>query len=342
MIFINTIKIVILIVLCGYSSITDIKHGIIKNTAILAALSMGLFLDIIGWCVFDAVFFKYQIINIVIVALISVLFYAFHIWAGGDCKLVLALIFLIPYELYIPIFNEWTSLIILLVIIFNVSYLYLIFDSIVLFIKRKHIISKQKLLNGIKTFLKKWICCVSYIILLDTLLLSLLPDLFNKFKFFIVIINVCTIFVISGIKFLQNKFLVIGIIVAGIATSAMLKQPIFSKFMLINFSIVVLLIILRLFIDEYNLDTIETSKVKKGMILSAYTTIQFANSKVKGLPNQSTEDLRSRLTESEAESVRRWEKSKYGTSTVQIIRKIPFAIFISLGTIIYLILGATM
>ena len=97
-------------------------------------------------------------------------------------------------------------------------------------------------------------------------------------------------------------------------------------------------VVLRLFIDEYNYEIIPTSNVEKGMILSLETSLLFSNSKVKGLPNPSTEDLRSRLTE-EAQSIRRWEKSKYGVSEVKIVRKMPFAIFISLGTLVFIFLG---
>ena len=49
-----------------------------------------------------------------------------------------------------------------------------------------------------------------------------------------------------------------------------------------------------------------------------------------------TEDLEARLTEEEAESVHRWEKSKYGSDTVVIVRKIPFAVFLALGTLLFL------
>ena len=60
-------------------------------------------------------------------------------------------------------------------------------------------------------------------------------------------------------------------------------------------------------------------------------------SNIKGLPKEkNTEDIRSRITEEEAESIKRWEFSKYGQSEIVIVRKIPFAIFISIGSIVYI------
>ena len=68
------------------------------------------------------------------------------------------------------------------------------------------------------------------------------------------------------------------------------------------------------------------------------TVVCFIGSKINGLPMAMTEDLRSRLSEEEAESVVRWKGSKQGSETVTIVKKIPFAIFIALGVLVFLIL----
>ena len=70
--------------------------------------------------------------------------------------------------------------------------------------------------------------------------------------------------------------------------------------------------------------------------MSYSTIVCFIPSTIKGLPKEkTTEDIRSRITADEAESIKRWETSKYGQSEIIIVRKIPFAIFISIGTVIY-------
>lgn len=341
MIIVIVLKVLILCILSIYASFTDIKLGIIKNEAVLSAIIIGLILDMVGWAAFDSLYIKSQLTNIASIALVSILLYALHIWAGGDCKFMIAIATLAPYELYISIYSSRNSLILILAFTFILSYLYLIIDSINLAIKKKKAISKEKFISNLKTLLGRWICCISYIFLIDQIAMQIFPSILNKLQFLVWIINICVIFIVSGLHFLQNKFCVSTIFILGFVVKIMLKQPIISKFMLINYALVILFIMLRLLLDEYNQEIIETSKVKKGMILSATTTVLFLNSKVKGLPAPSTEDLRSRLTEDEAASVRRWEKSKYGCPTIQIVRKIPFAIFITFGTIIYLALGAT-
>lgn len=73
------------------------------------------------------------------------------------------------------------------------------------------------------------------------------------------------------------------------------------------------------------------------MILSTVSTIIMQSSITKGLPSISTEDLKSRLTLDEIESIKIWARATH-TKTLTIVRKIPFAIFISIGFISYFIL----
>lgn len=338
MIVVDILKIICLILLCVYSSLTDIKRGIVKNKIIIISITIGLALNFAAWVAFDSNCLLRQLVNIFIVDLIAIILYTFRIWAGGDCKLTFAITLLIPYCTYMSILNDWVSMVAMLGITFGVSYIYLICDSIACAIRKKHHIDKKKLFQKIKMVISRWISCVAYITLVDFIVLRLLPDLLIPFVF---VINICLILIVSGANILRNKYVVAGVIVAGVALKIIFHQQVFDKFIIINYSLAVLFIVLRLFIDEYNYETIETSQVEKGMILSLATTIQFVNSRVQGLPHQSTEDLRSRLSEEEAQAVHRWEKSKYGTSTVQIVKKLPFAIFISIGAILFVILGAT-
>ena len=96
--------------------------------------------------------------------------------------------------------------------------------------------------------------------------------------------------------------------------------------------------LLRLFVGKYNYQVINTEDVKRGMILSQVSSIMMQNSKVKGMPSISDESLNSRLTEEEADSIIRWSKTKNGLRQITIVRKIPFAVFITSGTLVYLLL----
>lgn len=83
--------------------------------------------------------------------------------------------------------------------------------------------------------------------------------------------------------------------------------------------------------ESYNYKRIPTASVRKGMILSSRTVFSFAKSRVKGLPCDMSEGMKARLTEEEVSAIHRWEESVYGSHEVIIVRKLPFALFISIG-----------
>ena len=74
------------------------------------------------------------------------------------------------------------------------------------------------------------------------------------------------------------------------------------------------------------------------MILSYGSVAKFYSSNVKGLPENTTENTDSRLTEEQVESIKRWSKTKKGTETIIVVRHLPFAPFILCGEIIFFII----
>ena len=75
------------------------------------------------------------IINLIITLIVSFCFFYFKIWAAGDAKLFLAIIFMIPFEVYeSKALNVFPALN-LLIIIFSVAFIYVIFETIYLLIK---------------------------------------------------------------------------------------------------------------------------------------------------------------------------------------------------------------
>ena len=91
------------------------------------------------------------------------------------------------------------------------------------------------------------------------------------------------------------------------------------------------------FAEKYNYEWVKTSEVKSGMILSYFAVQQFLCSRVKGLPESTDETTKSRITQEQAESIHRWEKSKYGKEYIMVVRYIPFAVFVLAGLITYLV-----
>ena len=138
--------------------------------------------------------------------------------------------------------------------------------------------------------------------------------------------------------FLQKRIiilLILGVDIILAVTNRIMPIDLNAR----SYIIILVSALIQSLMIEFNYETIKTEDVQKGMILSLPTTILFMNSRVKGLPKLSNEDLSSRLTEEEAASVRRWRTTSTGRDEIIIVRKIPFGIFISAGVFLYFILG---
>ena len=109
----------------------------------------------------------------------------------------------------------------------------------------------------------------------------------------------------------------------------------------INFKmliIVLIILIIRNISEKYNYEEINIEDLKPRMILSFGSVLKFYGSKVKGLPQTTTETTDSRLTKEEVESIKRWSKSKKGQKKIVIVRHMPFAPFILAGEILFFVL----
>ena len=104
-----------------------------------------------------------------------------------------------------------------------------------------------------------------------------------------------------------------------------------------NYVLVILLLLCQMTIRTSLYQEVKICDLKKGMILSSISSMLMQNSRVRGLPPISSEDLRSRLTEEQVESIGRWASSR-NISAVTVVRKIPFAMFIFAGFLSYFII----
>lgn len=98
------IEILLLIALAAVgviASITDIREGRIYNKLLLKFLVVAFVLDAIYYGYFARDLFYLFILNFGIIALISLVLFYTHSFAGGDCKLVLVMSMLYPANYYL-------------------------------------------------------------------------------------------------------------------------------------------------------------------------------------------------------------------------------------------------
>ncbi len=313
-------------------AISDIKKNIVPNRVLAVCSLIGLGLHIIYLFVGGRDTYAGWALNMAIADLIGIVFYAVGVWAAGDLKLFMVLYFLIPPRLLDQ--GTLTHSIMPFVLIFVPSLLWILVDTVIQMIrKEKHFRRTISFMEIVKGLL---------IILVETNgLLCLINLLFPQFtienQFFVSVLILLYAMVCTNSHYMK-KWLVLaihGVIIAisWIIGSRQLQTPDWRMLVIFLSSFV-----FQRFLSIYNYKEIPTADVKKGMILSADTIALFTVSRIHDLPSDMSEELSARLTETEADAVKRWENSKNGKPTVKIVRKIPFAIMIFIGFAAWLIL----
>ena len=325
-----TFELLLALFTCMISTITDIRNKKIYNkilvvTNIVAIILYALFYNQIEIC-----FIKQHIFNVLTTTIISFMFFYFNIWAAGDAKLFITLSVCIPVQLFernpISIFPSE----LLLILIFSSAFIYILFETIFLFVKDKSRFEKKESVNkNIKETIANFVLTTSILTLINNILFYLLPDFMSQNVILSLIISMFIGISLNEIKgkkeiitmvtLLLNivLFIVVGIKLTWLNVIYLLVSMITMEFRKVS--------------GKYNYKEIETDKVQVGMILSLESSMLFRNSKIKNLPELSTEQTDSRLKVEEVDAIKRWSKTKRGINHLIIVKYIPFAPFMLLG-----------
>lgn len=334
---ISYVQIILIFLTCIFVSVTDIKIGKIPNKILLNSFVIGSFLNIFLWVNIDKHLTYTYAINSIFLIIFSLFLYSKNIWAGGDAKLLGLIAYLMPAQVYFSVqesdFSSW----IIIILTFGIGYIYVIFDSI------GSLLSKEKRFGNISTsskmkhFIMQYLKSIIYISFINHIYVYFI---YPNFQINIVIYTIiCLSFTynINKCNIFNDKFMILAFFIFDILMS------LFTGYLPISvdiwsYLIVLIIMLVRNFTESYNYKEISVDSLEKGMVLSLGSTLNFKNSRIKGLPSLSTEDLQSRISEDEVASVKKWAKQNK-VENICIIRKIPFAIFISIGTLLYIVFG---
>lgn len=336
---IEIIQIILLLVTSLISSVSDLISGKISNKLIFYMLIIASCTDIAMFTFFYRDGLKTFFINVAIITVISIFLYITHVWAGGDCKLLIVLSLLFPANRYWIVNNSQFTLWISLMFTFMIGFMYLIAESIVLLIKEKPKFQLKSLGKSLYCRIISYLRIIVYVVAINHIYCYfILPRIVIPTAVYICI-SIIIVWRINKSEITKSKILVGAFLVFD------LLMTLFTGVITVSLAwktylLVVIFMILRILIEKYNYQVINVDNVKEGMILSRTTTLCMQKSRVKGLPLISDETLKSRLNEDEVYSIHKWKNSKYGMKSIVIVRKIPFAIFISFGLILYLIIGS--
>lgn len=336
MIYLEAFLFTVLLFLLLSTSVSDLNTSKIPNKTIVAYLAAGILAVIPYYAFFAQDCLAAYAVNNVLALLISVILYASGMWGAGDCKLLCAVIFLYPARLYCMNNRSMASCFLLIALVFIAAFLYIIGETLYLGIKQRNLFRFSKVKIHALSYCKSFLVFFLLINLWNVAFLWMAPQIIAQDILLLTAIHFILLLVAMRIEH-KISWIIVGamgaiwivLLLLGIAHFSL--SNINWKLYLVSF----LLMIFRSSAEKYNYKIIQVSELKPGMILSLVSIMCFANAKTPGLPTFSTEDLKSRLSAEEVENIQLWSKTKAGQDTLIIVRKIPFALFIAIGTMVF-------
>ncbi len=339
MIIVEAILIAILCMMLVHTVTTDLKNGKISNRTLAFTTGIAVVVDVIYYAFFAVDYLLLFGVNLLLSVVMGLLLYWLGIWGAGDSKMAIVVFLSIPARIYSSNNFSLGTGFVFFALVFIAAFLYVVVETIILGLKDKSLFKIQKPHFNLKNYIKGFLSIFFVLNIVDGILLALYPYVFGQDAILLTAINIMV--VLATVHFERRiGWLVVAILAAiwGVMLLVGLSRINLQHIDFRSYVVVALLLVFRLIADKYNYRTIPVSDLNAGMILSMGTVLSFSASRVKGLPEGTTEDLKSRITPEEVESVCRWSQTSKGKDTVVIVKKIPFAIFISLGAILFIVL----
>ncbi len=341
MVIVEYALLTMLTLLCSMVSYTDIRYGLVKNRHLLVFLVMGLLLDAVFYGLFARDTVLTFLLNAGVTALVSMtLFYSGN-FAGGDSKLSVVIGILYPAGFYLTWRESEITLFLGIAFAIFFGYVWLLLSSLIQIISGRTRITGDYVGTFLKNYFKSYLTALLYVIAINLLFILL------KFYgvrtpswmpwFFCILVA----FISPRFPVMRKQTILVGILIFTLVLSFYLRVIPLSLNP-ITYLITAFFILAQLTIRTNIYQEIETGQVEKGMILSTGASMMFQNMKAAGLPGLSSEGLKDRLTEDQAAAIRRWGDSRVGQKQIVVVKKIPFAVFLSLGYLTYFLIWRMM
>ena len=320
----------ILLFLVGICAYTDLKYGKVKNRVLLAALLLALPIHSAFFITGNAELGVF-LVNVFVGMIFAISLYALGFWAAGDSKLLITILLIFPYTLYWNVNVYWMKSLSLILFFITITYGYVILDTIINIVAHLDMFlltwKRTVTIPTTITFLKRWCVLVAitniiysvnsiwggwshtYVALTSFFVFIALADFIEKAKS------------LWGIALVMNLFCWI----TGGSTWDDIVYRVLIALLLFGFSKA---------IHTFNYKIIATEKLQAGMIISAVSIREvIREGQLQFLKEKMNEDIKTRLSENEVEIIK-----LAGIDYIRIVRKLPFAAFISIACVMYLIM----
>lgn len=333
MIILEIISLSLITILCYVCTKSDLRFGMIYNRTLATFLLPTLVIDSVYYGFFARDLSTAYLINAAIVSVVSLCLFYSHSFAGGDCKMMIVIALLFPARFYWDVNDSNITLIFVIAFAILAGYCYLLGNALWSIWSKKVEFTMGYVKDYFLNFVKSYVVVMIYISLLN----QIVSVAYNQGLHINVWIirGICLVVAwYIGKNSMFKKWIVFIPTTCLVIIISFLTDTSPISLELENYIMVLVLMMCQMTIRTSIYENKKVEQLKKGMILTTFSSMLMQNSITKGLPGISTEDLKSRLSEEEIESIKIWAKATR-TESVMIVKKIPFAIFISIGVMIY-------
>lgn len=334
---IELIMLTFMIIYAIYTFISDIYLGIITNKSIIITILISATLDIYYYGFTYPINLLDFLNNLIIMTIFIAFFYLSHTLAAGDCKYLFVISLFYPSRMYFFVNNSCSTLWIIVILAFFIGFIYMASYSLFKLIKNNKKPNIKRIADSVFKFI------ISYIkILIYTSFINILFEIISDFCaipiYIYILFDIMTVYTVIKIDFFKYKSVIFFFLIMDIVLSILFKAIPFSL-NITNYTTLLIIMIIKNIASYSNYQVIDTSMIQEKMIISYGSSMLMQKSKIKGIPPVSTESLKSRLTKEQVEAVKKWGNKSKNNQKITIVRKIPFAAFISIGLFIYTALG---
>lgn len=316
----------LMVVLGSACAVQDLRRGIVPNRCIALGGIAACALQGVSLICFSRDFALWWLVNMLLGDALAVCLYAAGLWAAGDAKLFMLMFLCVPARLIEP--YSLSCAVIPYCFIFVPAFFLILADSLIQALRKAERFDSNHRFSWNEA--KGYFAVMVEITAWQALSCAVFPAFWEENAFFASALMMVLAYSCSGRAFFQRGP-VIALHALSLCVMAAMGVWRFSAAPWWMVGVTLLCLAARCWASGYNYRRIPTGDVRAGMILSAGTVLSFRVSNVRDLPQDPREDMKARLTEAQAQAVRRWEKSRHGKDTVVILRKLPFAVLISAG-----------
>ena len=338
----DIVTIILIITLCILCMYTDYQFNIVPNKYLMLLGFPAIIINAIDLHQQKQVDWKLYFLIMVGTILLALLLYGFHIWAAGDCKLFIVIIMAMPYKCVTLFFAGIPLLIWIPMLSFLIGYIVILVESVLISIKKKQKVDglAKRIASGFLSYLRYYIVVIFFYNVLQAMISKAGIIIHNSW--IVTVVLYILVSLISYFKLLESWLVVGCVLCADIIISIVVGESIFQRTTLFIWLAVILTNWLRIVADQYNYKAIRLDEVKKGMIMSSISSLMLMNSKNSPLEKVSDESLKSRLSQEEVDRIITYcnEDKERSKIEITIVKKSPFALFLSLSTCFVIIYGS--